>query len=205
MITNRDPKFISEFQRTIFKRIGIKLLRSTSYYPQTDRQLERTNQTVEIAIRYQIARYPDRVLEQRYALPQIQFILNNSENASIGIAPNILLFGFKPREVPNCTLEGPLKDREVLKGEAEDVLAFANIKIKKRYDAVYKPQIPEASDIVMLNLKYYYVPGVTNRKLSDRRVGPFRIKYIQGKLVCKLALSKYQKIYLVILIADLEP
>lgn len=53
--------------------------------------------------------------------------------------PNILLFGFKPRETPNYTLEGPLKDREVLKGEAEDVLAFANIKIKKRYDAAYKP------------------------------------------------------------------
>lgn len=49
----------------------------------------------------------------------------------------MLLFGFKPREVLDYTLEGPLEDREVLRGEAEDALAFANIKIKKRYDATY--------------------------------------------------------------------
>lgn len=57
----------------------------------------------------------------------------------------------------------------------------------------------------MLNLKNYYVPGVTNRKLSDRRVGPFMIEDIYGKQACKLALPKHWKIHPVISIADLEP
>lgn len=43
----------------------------------------------------------------------------------------------------------------------------------------------------MLNLKNYYVPGVTNRKLTDRRVGPFLIEEIYGKQACKLTLLKY--------------
>lgn len=57
----------------------------------------------------------------------------------------------------------------------------------------------------MLNLKNYHVPGVTNRKLSDRRVGPFMIEDMYGKQACKLALPKHWKIHPVISIADLEP
>lgn len=49
----------------------------------------------------------------------------------------MLLFSFKPREAPDYTLGGPLEDREVLREEVEDTLAFANIKIKKRYNATY--------------------------------------------------------------------
>lgn len=204
IISNRDPKFISDLQRAVFERLRTKLLRSTSYYPQTDGQSKRTNQTVEIALRYQIVQYLDRAIEQRYALPQLQFVLNNSENASTGIAPNIMLYSFKLREVLDYKLGRLLADREVLRGEAEDAIAFANIVIKKRYDAKHKAQEPKPGDAVILNLKNYYILGVTNCKLSDRRVGPFAIEDIYGKLAYKLVLLKYQKIYLVISIADLE-
>lgn len=69
----------------------------------------------------------------------MQFILNNSENTSTGIVPNILLYRFKLREALDIKpLGGLFADREVLKNEAEDAIAFANVKIKKRYDTVYK-------------------------------------------------------------------
>lgn len=206
VITDRDPKFMSEMWRAIFKRLQIVSLRSTSYHPQTDGQSERTNQTVEIALRYWMAKYPDRALEWRYALPQLQFVLNNSENASTGVAPNMLLYGFKPREAPDCKPPGgPFADREVLKGEAEDSIAYANVKMKKRYDSTHKLWEPKQGDVVMLNLRNYHVPGVTNRKLSDRRVGPFMIEEMVGKQACKLALPKHWRIHPVISIADLEP
>lgn len=205
VITDRDPKFMSELWRTVFERLQTKLLRSTSYHPQTDGQSERTNQTVEIALRYWMAKYPDRAIEWRYALPQLQFVLNNSENASTGVAPNMLLYGFKPREAPDCKPGGPMADREMLRGEAEDAMAFANVSMKKRYDAKHKLWEPKAGDAVMLNLKNYHVPGVTNRKLTDRRVGPFPIEEMYGKQACKLTLPKHWKIHPVISIADLEP
>lgn len=204
VITDRDPKFISDLQRAVFNRIGTKLLRSTAYYPQTDGQLERTNQIVEIALRYQIVRYLDRAIEQKYTLPQLQFVLNNSENASTGVAPNILLYSFKLREALDCKLGGLLADREVLRGEAEDAIAFANVVIKKRYNSKYKAQEPKPGNVVILNLKNYYIPRVTNRKLSDRRIGPFAIKDIYSRLVYRLALPKHQKIYPIISITDLE-
>ena len=52
IISDRDPKFMSDLWRAIFKALGTELLVSIAYYPQTDGQSERTNQTVEIALRY---------------------------------------------------------------------------------------------------------------------------------------------------------
>jgi len=44
-----------ELRTELFRRLGVKLLYSTTYDPQTDGQSERTNQTVYIASRFAIA------------------------------------------------------------------------------------------------------------------------------------------------------
>ena len=82
IISERDPKFLSQVWKTIFDRLGTKLLRSTAHHPQSDGQSERTNQTAEAAIRYFLTWYPGRELEWHYALPHIRFVLNNSLNQS---------------------------------------------------------------------------------------------------------------------------
>ena len=43
----------------MFDRLGTKLLMSTAYHPQTDGLSERTNQTIEIALRFLISENPD--------------------------------------------------------------------------------------------------------------------------------------------------
>jgi transposase InsO family protein len=47
LISDRDPRFMSEFWRTLFRVVCAKLNISTSYHPQTDGQTERVNQTWE--------------------------------------------------------------------------------------------------------------------------------------------------------------
>ncbi|GJX83883.1 putative reverse transcriptase domain-containing protein [Tanacetum coccineum] len=47
IICNRDPRFASNFWRSLQKDLGTSLDMSTTYHPQTDRQIERTIQTLE--------------------------------------------------------------------------------------------------------------------------------------------------------------
>ncbi|GJX41013.1 putative reverse transcriptase domain-containing protein [Tanacetum coccineum] len=47
IICNRDPRFASNFWRSLQKALGMNLNMSTAYHPQTDRQSEMTIQTLE--------------------------------------------------------------------------------------------------------------------------------------------------------------
>lgn len=77
IISDRDAKFLSEFWKGLFKRLDTKLLTATSYHPQTDGQSERSNQTVEIALRYLTVEYDEPWVDK---LPGRQLVLNNSTN-----------------------------------------------------------------------------------------------------------------------------
>ncbi|MBW0472136.1 hypothetical protein O181_011851 [Austropuccinia psidii MF-1] len=47
VISDRDPKFTSEFWTNLYEMLGTKLELSTSYHPQTDGLAERMIQTME--------------------------------------------------------------------------------------------------------------------------------------------------------------
>ncbi len=52
IISDRDRKFTKELWQTLFEKLGVGLMYSTAYHPQTDGSSERTNQTVEIVLRF---------------------------------------------------------------------------------------------------------------------------------------------------------
>lgn len=52
LITNQDLKFLSKFWMTLFEKLGVKLLYSIAYHPQTDGSSKKTNQIIEIALRF---------------------------------------------------------------------------------------------------------------------------------------------------------
>ena len=52
LITDKDPKFLSEFWTALFTKLEVKLLYSTAYHLQIDGSNKRTNQTVKIALRF---------------------------------------------------------------------------------------------------------------------------------------------------------
>ena len=59
IISDRDLRFMSAFWKEIFSRLHVKFLTSTAYYSQTDGQSERTNQLIEIALRFHLTSNPD--------------------------------------------------------------------------------------------------------------------------------------------------
>ena len=92
IISDRDPKFTTKLQKEVFGLLGTKLLFSIAYYPQTDGQLERTNQIVKIAIRMGIADNLD--LKWINLLLSLQYNLNNTLAITIGKSPNKLVYRF---------------------------------------------------------------------------------------------------------------
>jgi len=54
IISDRGPQFTSTFMGELCKALGIKRAMSTAYYPQTDGQMERINQEVEVFLRHYI-------------------------------------------------------------------------------------------------------------------------------------------------------
>ena len=51
IVSDRDPQFTSRFWKRLMKELGVKLNLSTAFHPQTDRQSERTIQTLEDMLR----------------------------------------------------------------------------------------------------------------------------------------------------------
>ena len=209
IISDRDPKFMSLLWKTIFKTLGTDLMVSTAYHPQTDGQSERTNQTVEIALRYHLACYPEEDWDK--FVITLRGTLNNSTNASTGLAPNEIIYGMKlnegaPHEVMEKEQPEVTETRNVNRRQAADSLAFAAVDAKQRYDTKHVPLSMEEGDLVFLTLhKGYRIPGLDNSKLSNQRCGPFKILKKIGTLAYKLDLPPTMGIHPVISVASLEP
>ena len=92
IISDRDPKFLSMVWKTIFKQLGVKLLYSIAYHPQTDGTSERINQIVEIAMRFWIATLSSPK-DWPLTIPAIQSSLNNAVSQTTQKTPNEVVYG----------------------------------------------------------------------------------------------------------------
>nr|GEZ19144.1 putative reverse transcriptase domain, ribonuclease H-like domain, aspartic peptidase domain protein [Tanacetum cinerariifolium] len=101
IISERDPRFASNFWRAFQKALGTRLDMSTAYHPGTDGQSERTIQTLEDMLRACVIGF-GKVWERH--LPLVEFSYNNSYHASIKAAPFEALYGRKCRS-PVCWVE----------------------------------------------------------------------------------------------------
>ncbi|GJS70535.1 putative reverse transcriptase domain-containing protein [Tanacetum coccineum] len=84
IIYDRDPRFASRFRRTLQKALGTSLDMSTTYHPETDKQSERTIQTLEDMLRACVIDFGKGWVNH---LPLVEFSYNNSYHASIKAAP----------------------------------------------------------------------------------------------------------------------
>jgi transposase InsO family protein len=110
VISDRDPRLTSQLAREICKEAGITQNISTAYHPQTDRQSERTNQTLETYLR--IFCNEEQNDWARW-LPIAQFDLNSRPSLTTKFPPFELLIGTIPRaNLDPCEGSHPISKRK---------------------------------------------------------------------------------------------
>ena len=208
IISDRDRKFLSEFWQALFKMLGVSLLYSTAYHPQTDGSSERTNQSVEIALRFYIHSLDKPSLWPK-VLPRLQAVFNNSASTATGKTPNEVAYGFTPnRALDLIRPSGEKPNFLIARASAKDAIAFANANSKRHYDRRHHPMFLKVGDWALLRLhKGYSIPSTMKitTKLAQQYVGPFRIVERVGRLAYRLEIPGHWRIHPVFTIAQLEP
>ncbi|GJW41802.1 putative reverse transcriptase domain-containing protein [Tanacetum coccineum] len=129
IICDRDPRFASNFWRSLQNALGTNLDMSTAYHPQIDGQSERTIQTLEDMLRACAIDFGKGWVNH---LPLVEFSYNNSYHASIKAAPFEALYGRKCRS-PVCWTE--VGEAQILGPELIQETTEKIVQIKQRMQA----------------------------------------------------------------------
>jgi hypothetical protein len=203
VISNRDPHFMSKFMQAACKVMGIRHAPSTAYHPRTDRQSERSNQWLEMAIRFIT---DEKQKNWALYLPIAQFAHNNWPSDTTRKSPFFLLMGFNPRAdwvhttspIPRVTLR--LEQLKEARNLAQRHMIKAQQSWVKHCDT---PKYKEGDQVWLegKNLCINQPPA----KLAPRRHGPFKIIQVMSAVNYRLELPTQWSIHPVFHIDLLTP
>nr|GEX62136.1 putative reverse transcriptase domain, ribonuclease H-like domain, aspartic peptidase domain protein [Tanacetum cinerariifolium] len=195
IISDHDSHFTSRFRQSLQNALGTQLDMSTAYHPETDRQSERTIQTLKDILR---ACGIDSGKGWEKRLPLVEFSYNNSYHASIKAAPFEAHYNQKCRspvcwaEVGDTQTRGPkiihettkriMQIRQHLQAVRDRKRSYANIR--------QKPLEFEAGDHVILKIspRKGIIRIGKRGKLNPQYIGPFKIFKRIGPMAYKLKL-----------------
>ncbi|RVX14525.1 Transposon Ty3-I Gag-Pol polyprotein [Vitis vinifera] len=197
IVSDRDPKFTSQFWQSLQRALGTQLNFSTAFHPQTDGQSERVIQILEDMLRACVLDFGGNWADY---LPLAEFAYNNSYQSSIGMAPYEALYG-RPCRSPLCWIEmgeSRLLGPEIVQETTEKIqlikekLKTAQDKQKSYADKRRRPLEFEEGDWVFVKVSPRR--GVfrfgKKGKLAPRFVGPFQIDKRVGPVAYKLILPQ---------------
>jgi hypothetical protein len=195
IVSDRGSQFTSRYWKKLHESLDTRLNFSSAYHPQTDGQIERTNQLLEDMLRACALKHGGSWDE---SLPYAEFSYNNSYQASLKMSPFEALYGRKCRTPLywDQTGERQLFGLEIIQEAEEQVqqirenLRTAQSRQKSYADTRRRPLEFKEGDYVYLKvsplrgMRRFKVKG----KLSPRFIGPFLILKRVGEVAYQLEL-----------------
>ncbi|MBW0590965.1 hypothetical protein O181_130680 [Austropuccinia psidii MF-1] len=205
IISDRDPKFTSEFWINLYDMLCTKLSFSTAYHPQTDLLSERMIQTMEDILRRFCAYGMEYKDHEGYThdwvtlLPAVQLAYNTSQHSTTGKIPAVVEKGWNPLLPVDhvkknlLTIHSTAKDfHEMWKRACET--AFKCIDEEKEYSkqrwdkSHMEPDFKEGDQLVVYTLNFNNLKGP--KKMRETFVGPFTIIKLIGENAVEVKLTE---------------
>ena len=87
VISDHGPQFVAHFTKELYRLLGIKLVSSTVWHPQTNRQTERVNQELDQYLQLFVNKRQDNWYN---LLPMVEFQHNNHVHSATQQPPFLL-------------------------------------------------------------------------------------------------------------------
>jgi hypothetical protein len=183
IVSDRDAKFLSHFWKTLWAKLGTKLLFSTTCHPQTDGQTEVVNRSLSTMLRA-VLKHNIKLWEECW--PHIEFAYNRSLHSTTKLCPFEIVYGFIPRAPidllaiapseklnfdASCRAELIIKMHEQTKANIEAM----NTKYKQAGSKGRKHVTFQPGDLVWVHLRKDRFPDLRKSKLLPRAAGPFKV------------------------------
>ena len=183
IVSDRDAKFLSHFWRSLWNKLGTKLLFSTTCHPQTDGQTEVVNRTLSAMLRAVL----DKNLRRwEDCLPHVEFAYNRATHSSTKLCPFEVVYGYIPRapidlfsldaaDEPHIDALAHIDHMQHLHEETQQNIAAANKKYQVAGSKGRKHVSFQPGDLVWLHLRKDRFPTLRRSKLMPRAAGPFKV------------------------------
>ena len=116
IVSDHDVKFLSYFWKTLWGKLGTKLLFSTTCHPQTDGQTEVVNRTLSQLLRAVIQK---NLKSWEEWLPFVEVAYNRSVHSTTTFSPFEIVYGFNPL-TPMDLIPLPREKKASLDGEKKE-------------------------------------------------------------------------------------
>ena len=178
---------------------------STAFHSQTDGQMERVNQELEQYLRMFIDHRQEQWLDQ---LGTAEFAYNNKAHSSTKTSPFKANYGQDPRMGFEIRKKGKYKGAEKFITKIKEIQEKAKVALRKaqgkmkKYVDKKRAEVNEykVRDLVILSMKdlKYQIVGRRTKKLTERYVGPYKIKKVISSNAVELELPNKVKIHPVV-------
>ncbi|KAH9744059.1 hypothetical protein KPL70_003529 [Citrus sinensis] len=218
IVSDRDAKFLSYFCKTLWAKLGTKLLFSTTCHPQTDGQTKVVNLTLSTLLRAIIKK---NIKTWKDCLPLVEFADNRSVHSATKYSSFEIVYGFNPLTPLDLTPLDlnplPVSEHVNLDGKkkaeiVKHIHEKAKFNIERRTEQYAKQAnkgrhklVFELGDWVRLPMRKERFPERRKSKLLSRGDGPFQVLERINDNAYKLYLPGEYNVSATFNVSDLSP